>query len=64
MGLIFYEMLTGVELPNGGEEWQRLRGGAVVLPENTLDWQRCIRDMIDPDARSRPQVPPNACFVN
>ena len=56
LGLIFYEMLTGCEMPNGGDEWQRLRHGQVELPKSALDWQRVILEMIDPDPKSRPQA--------
>lgn len=56
LGLIYYAVLTGCEMPNGGEEWQRLRGGEVQLPQETAEWQRCLLDMIQPEPRSRPSA--------
>ena len=56
LGLIFYEMITGAEMPGGGSEWQRLRSGNVALPQSACDWQGILLDMIKPEPRSRPEA--------
>lgn len=54
VGLIFYEMILGVDLPNGGAEWQRLRAGNLSLPGHPPAWQRVALLMLDPEPTHRP----------
>jgi len=63
LGLIFFEMATRHELPNGGEQWHWLRSGNVTLQTseaNKQGWPDRIDELILPMLQPRYEERPSA----
>lgn len=59
LGLTTLELAGDLDLPRGGEAWHLLRSGAIpeeFLRDKSFDLKYVIRQMLDPDPKSRPTV--------
>lgn len=57
LGATIYELALGTTLPNGGEEWQKIRDGDLMLfRQYSNSLQHLIASMMHPDPLQRPSA--------
>lgn len=59
LGMTTLELAGDLDLPRGGDGWHLLRSGTIpeeFLRDKSFDLKYVIRQMLDPDPRSRPTV--------
>ena len=57
LGLMMYELASGVPLPKGGDEYHRLRDGKIrELPQCSQVMQNLVLQLISPDPQQRPRA--------
>jgi wee1-like protein kinase len=57
LGAMIYEMALGNVLPSGGEEWQKIRDGDLVMfRQYSNSLQHLIVSMMHPDPLQRPSA--------